>query len=160
MTNPSLNPEITHDREAAAKDSDAILNIPEGMLGFSRLTRYVLIDEDCLRPFLKLQCLDDPNLAFPVVDAHLIDKDYFQLLPPKELASLKIRNRPELLVLVVAILRRAPGASSVNLKAPLLVNHTRMIGRQIILTESPEVRTPVSGRFQHVANQTPAVSAG
>ena len=144
------------------RDVNAVLHLPEGMLGFSRLTRYVLIDEEGLRPFLRLQCLDDPNLAFPVVDPHFIDTDYFGLLPTKELASLRIRNRSELLVLVVAILRRTPGESSVNLKAPLLINHTRMIGRQIILTESPEVRTPVAGRLAQgtVATASPAVPAG
>jgi flagellar assembly factor FliW len=144
------------------RGAEAVLHIPEGMLGFSRLTRYVLADEEGLRPFLRLQCLDDPNLAFPVVDAQLIDKDYFQLLPHKELASLKIRNRSELLVLVVTILRPAPGESSVNLKAPLLINPALMIGRQIILTESPEARTPVAGRLAHAASATanPAISAG
>jgi flagellar assembly factor FliW len=128
-----------------------VLHIPEGMLGFSRLTRYQLVDEEDLRPFLWLQCLDDPNLSFPVVDPHLIDKDYYRLLPAKELASLRIRNRSELLVLAVTILRTGPGESSVNLKAPLLINHARMIGRQIILTESPEIRTPVAGRLANAA---------
>jgi flagellar assembly factor FliW len=124
----------------------AVLQLPEGMLGFSRLTRYILVQEDDLKPFLWLQSLDDPELAFPVVDAHLIDKDYTRLLPAKELASLKIRNRSELLVLVVAILRPAPGESSVNLKAPLLINHVTMTGRQIILTELDfNMRVPVAG---------------
>jgi flagellar assembly factor FliW len=126
-------------------DSNTVVHLPEGMLGFSRLTRYELVRDESLHPFLWLRCVDDPDLAFPVVDPQLIEKDYLSLIPSKELASLKIRNRSELLVLVVAILRQEPGESSVNLKAPLLINHTKMIGRQIILTESDSnMRAPVA----------------
>jgi flagellar assembly factor FliW len=123
------------DAQTERNGDGTALYIPEGMLGFSRLTRYVLIQEENLHPFLWLQSLEDSGLAFPVVDPHLIDKDYSRVLPSKELASLRIRSRSELLVLVVAILRANPGESSVNFKAPLLINHTKMIGRQIILTD-------------------------
>ena len=125
--------------------SNTVIHLPEGMLGFSRLTRYVLVRDESLHPFLWLRCVDDPDLAFPVVDPQLIEKDYLRLIPAKELSSLKIRNRSDLQVLVVAILRQEPGESSVNLKAPLLINHTKMIGRQIILTESDSsLRAPVA----------------
>ena len=93
-----------------------------------------------------LQSLDDRELAFPVVDPHLIDPDYTRLLPTKEIASLKIRSRSELVVLVVAILRQAPGETSVNLKAPLLINYSKLVGRQIILADF-EMRAPVTGRL-------------
>ena len=129
-------------KEPSSKTS-TILHIPEGMLGFSRLTRYSLVEEYDIHPFLWLQCLDDPDLAFPVVDPHLIYKDYFHLIPTKELSSLRIKNRSELLVLVVAILRPKPAEPSVNLKAPLLINHARMTGRQIILTEAFQDRGPL-----------------
>ena len=125
-------------------DGSAVLQLPEGMLGFSGLTRYVLAQDENLRPFLWLRSLDDPELAFPVVDSQLIDPDYARLLPTKEIASLKIKSRSELLVLVVAILRQTPGKSSVNLKAPLLINHTKRIGRQIILADL-DMRAPVTG---------------
>jgi len=133
-------------------DGPSVLHLPEGMLGFSRLTKYALVRDENLRPFLRLQCLDDRELAFPVADPHLIDPDYTRLLPTKEIASLKIRSRSELLVLVVAILRQAPRESSVNLKAPLLINHTKMIGRQIILADF-DLRAPVAGRLMSEASQ-------
>ena len=135
------------------RNEQSVLQIPEGMLGFSRLTRYVLADDERIRPLLWLQCLDDPGLAFPVVDPRLIHPEYFNLLPTGELARLRIRSRSELLMLVVAILRPAPEQCSVNLKAPLLINHTTMIGRQIILEERraeiraifPELPAPSAG---------------
>jgi len=134
-------------------DSNTVIHLPEGMLGFSRLTRYVLVRDESLHPFLWLRCVDDPHVAFPVVDPQLIERDYLRLIPAKELTSLKIRNRSELLVLVVAILRQEPGESSVNLKAPLLINHTKMLGRQIILTDTDsKMRAPVAA--------TAMVSAG
>ena len=120
---------------ASGIDETSILQLPEGMLGFSRLTRYVLVDDERIRPLLWLQCLDDPNLAFPVVDPRLIEPTYFHLLPTGELGRLKIRSQSELVLLVVAIIRPAPERSSVNLKAPVLINLTTMTGRQIIREE-------------------------
>jgi flagellar assembly factor FliW len=137
-------------------NEQSVVQIPEGMLGFSRLTRYVLVDDDRIRPLLWLQSLDDPNLAFPVLDPRLIDENYFHLLPTGELGRLKIRNRSELLILVVAILRPTPEQSSVNLKAPVLINHTTMMGRQIILEEP---RAEIRAIFPEVST-TAAATAG
>lgn len=140
--------------------SNTVLHLPEGMLGFSRLTRYVLVRDESLHPLLWLRCVDDPDLSFPVVDPQLIEKDYARRIPAKELASLKIRNRSDLLVLAVAILRQEPGESSVNLKAPLLINHAKMIGRQIILTETDSnMRAPMTSGAPATAAAT-GVSVG
>jgi flagellar assembly factor FliW len=132
-----------------------VLYLPEGMLGFSQQTRYVLVREENLHPFFRLQCVDDQDLAFPVMDPHLIDRDYTRLLPSKEIASLKISSRSELLVLVVASLRETPSDSSVNLKAPLLINHTTMMGRQIILPDL-DMRAPVPALVGDASAALPA----
>jgi flagellar assembly factor FliW len=138
------------------QNGNTVIHLPEGMLGFSRLTRYVLVKDENVQPILWLQSLDDNALAFPVVDPHLMDRDYSRLLPSKEIASLKIKTRDDLLVLAVVILRPAPAESSVNLKAPLLINHTTMVGRQIILTESEfGIRAPVSCRAGDEALSAP-----
>jgi flagellar assembly factor FliW len=89
------------------------------------------------------------------MDPHLIDRDYTRLLPSKEIASLKISSRSELLVLVVAILRETTSDSSVNLKAPLLINHTTMMGRQIILPDL-DMRAPVPGLVGDASAPLPA----
>ena len=125
-------------------DEGSVLHFPEGMLGFSRFTRYILIEEEGMRPFRWLQSLDDQELAFPVIDPHLIMKDYSSSIPAHELRKLDIENPSELLTLVVAIIPEDPMKASVNLKAPLLINHKKMISKQIVLAESDfDVRTPV-----------------
>jgi flagellar assembly factor FliW len=149
--------EATTNAAIESVDEKSVLQLPEGMLGFSRLTRYVLVDDDRIRPLLWLQSLDDPNLAFPVVDPRAINPNYFQLLPTGELGRLRIRSRAELLMLVVAILRPAPEQSSVNLKAPVLINHTTMIGRQIILEEP---RAEIRAIFPELPASADAASAG
>lgn len=146
---------------AGAPDESSIVQLPEGMLGFSRLTRYVLVDDERIRPLLWLQCVDDPNLAFPVVDPRLIDPAYFHLLPTGELGRLRIRSQSELLLLVIAIIRPAPERSSVNLKAPVLINHTTMIGRQVILEEPrAEIRAIFPDFAESARSTPPAVTAG
>lgn len=136
--------------------NESVVQLPEGMLGFSRLTRYVLVDDERIRPLLWLQSLDDSSLAFPVVDPRLIHPEYFQLLPTGELGRLRIRSRSELLMLVVAILRPSPEQSSVNLKAPILINHTTMVGKQIILEEP---RAEIRAIFPELPDAASAATA-
>jgi flagellar assembly factor FliW len=117
-------------------DEKSILHLPEGMLGFSRLNRYVLVEDEEIRPFRWLQSVDDADLAFPVVDPHVLIGDYTGCIPAEELRRLEIQNPSDILTLAVVILKNKSNGASVNLKAPLLINHRKMIGRQIILTES------------------------
>ena len=149
--------EVPTNDSLQSPDDSAILQLPEGMLGFSRLTRYVLVDDERIRPLLWLQSLDDASLAFPVVDPRLVDPEYFRLLPTGELGRLQIRSRSELLMLVVAILRPAPEQSSVNLKAPVLINHRTMVGRQIILEEP---RAEIRAIFPELPDTASAATAG
>ena len=123
---------------------ESVLHLPEGMLGFSRLRRFILIEEQDIHPFRWLQCLDDPELAFPVVDPHFLVADYAASIPRRELQKLQVNSFSDVVTLVVAIIPEDGRRASVNLKAPLLINHRNMTGRQVILTESSySVRTPV-----------------
>jgi flagellar assembly factor FliW len=123
-------------------DEESVVHLPEGMLGFSRLNRYVLVEDEEIQPFRWLQCVDDAGLAFPVVDPHVLVGDYVGEIPAEELRRLEIQSPSDMLTLVVVILKDKTERPSVNLKAPVLINHRKMIGRQIILTGSAyEVQT-------------------
>lgn len=48
-----------------------ILNFPEGLLGFSDLNRFVLLDDPTDEIFAWLQSCDEPSIAFPVLEPEL-----------------------------------------------------------------------------------------
>jgi flagellar assembly factor FliW len=93
--------------------------------------------------------VEDPSLVFPVLDPHQIFASYFCETNVEDLAGIDVEDPSDVLTLVVAIIGDDPLDSTVNLKAPLLINHRKMLGRQVILNESRySVRTPILDKPQ------------
>jgi flagellar assembly factor FliW len=117
-------------------DEKSIIHLPEGMLGFPKQKKYILVDEPEIQPFKWLQSLEDQYVAFPVVDPHLLFKGYTCALTLEDLRALEIEAEKDIFTLAVAVIAENPADSSINLRAPLLINHQRMVGKQVILTDA------------------------
>ena len=113
-------------------EEPSVIHIPEGMLGFAKFKRYILVENEDIQPFKWLQSLDLPQVAFPVVDPRL----YVCTVTPEDLRSLEIEMESDLVTFAVSIIPEDPARATINLKAPVLVNHRKMIGKQVILSES------------------------
>jgi flagellar assembly factor FliW len=119
-----------------AYDEKAIIRIPEGMLGFSRLRDYVLIENPDTAPFKILQSVDDPYVAFPMIDPRLVASDYRCSVSPEDIAVLGITDLSDIILLAVTVIPDNLAESTVNLRAPLLINQRNSRGKQIVLLES------------------------
>jgi flagellar assembly factor FliW len=108
----------------------------EGMLGFPRLKRYLLIEDQDIQPFKWLQSLDDQYVAFPVVDPQTLFQEYAGQLAPDDSHALGIENQKDVVTLAVVVIAEDPGQATINLKAPLFINHKNMAGKQVVLTET------------------------
>jgi flagellar assembly factor FliW len=117
-------------------EDHAVLELREGMLGFAQHKRYILIENEEILPFKWLQSLDDPHVSFPVIDPHLVLGSYLCSLAPEDLRSLEIAHDEDIVKLVVAVIPEDPLQTTVNLKAPIIINHKRMAGKQIVLSNS------------------------
>ena len=121
----------------------SIIEFPEGLLGFSNLRQFILLQNESSEPFKWLQSLSDPALALPVVEPLRIFSNYSDAPAPEDLASVQAEGPADVVTFVVAIIPKDPLESTVNLKAPVIINFRRMIGRQIILESQREVRTRI-----------------
>lgn len=117
-------------------EGQAILQLREGMLGFAQHKRYILVENEETLPFKWLQSLDDQHVSFPVIDPHLVIRSYVCALTLEDLHSLDIEHEEDVVKLVVAIIPQDPLQTTVNLKAPVIINHKRMTGKQIVLSNS------------------------
>ena len=125
-------------------DEKAIIHIQEGMLGFAKLKDYVLIESPDTDPFKILQSLDDSYVAFPVIDPRLLDSNYQCQVTPEDKESLGLEEPSEVVMYAVTVIPEDPTQSTVNLRAPLLINQRLMKGKQIVLTDSRyETRQPL-----------------
>jgi len=118
--------------------SDQIIMLSPGLLGFSQFHRYVLIEHQKESPFLCLQCVDNPDLAFVVIDPAFIVPDY-QVGPVEELmADLAVKTPQDLKVLVILTIPPGqPQEMTANLIGPLVINLKDRRGKQLVL-DTPE----------------------
>jgi len=116
--------------------SEEILIFPEGPLGFPECTRFTLIDEEKAAPFRMLQSLDNPALAFVVVDPLVIRPDYHFNVTRDDLKMVNAGNVESLQVYAIVTMAREITDVTVNLQGPLVINLENRVGHQFVLVDS------------------------
>jgi flagellar assembly factor FliW len=112
---------------------DRVLEMPQGLVGFGRMRRFVVVDHRPGSPFKWLLSLDDPDLAFAVADPAELVAEY---VPPVELATRTLACAPDDLALFVLVtIPRDPTAMTVNLMAPVAVDVRTRRARQLVLED-------------------------
>ncbi len=107
-----------------------VITFPSGMWGLEGCLHWVLLadaDNDALG---WLQCTTRPEVALAVVSPRRFVPDYQLRVPRCELGPLAGDGEQDAHVL--AIVNKNDEAITLNLKAPLLINLQRRLGRQVI----------------------------
>ena len=116
-------------------EKENIITFEQGLLGFEELTQFAIIAvEECL-PFEWLVSLEDPVVAFPILDPTLLFSDYKPSLTKEELVLLDIKNEMDVEMFCIVTLGETPKNVTLNLKGPILINMKNKMGKQIVLTE-------------------------
>ncbi len=105
------------------------IEFPEGLIGFPTMRRYVMLEHK--HPFSWLQSLDDPALAFVIVDGMQFGESY-DAKPPYGDPTIQLKEGDEYAILVIVTVRSDPTMTTANLKAPVFVNIQNRRGIQII----------------------------
>lgn len=108
-----------------------------GLIGFEELQTYLLVTPESLAPLRFLVACDAPELAFPVLPAHLCLADYAPVFPAEALARIGATSATALEVLAVCTLAQDTLTLHANLQGPLLINPATRQGCQVVLPESP-----------------------
>jgi flagellar assembly factor FliW len=135
QTRDLSNPEELEPLLPAYRDEDVIL-FEDGLIGFPNARRFILIENESFSPFRILKCVDDLRVGFLVLDPCAVVRTYERSVPPEAWSSLAIADKSDKLSLVIAIIGKDPQESTANLQAPLLINHRKMRGKQLILTNA------------------------
>lgn len=118
---------------------DEIIQIPQGIMGFPAYTQYCLVDAGDETLILWLQSLENPEIAFPVLEPKIFKPDYTARLSSSELRELKLENINQSAVFSILTIPEDITQMTSNLKAPLVVNLKEQVGRQVILQENEYV---------------------
>ena len=117
---------------------DKIINMPFGIPGFADHRQFVLFEHKQDSPFLWLQSVDNPGLAFVITDPCLFKSDYSIDLE-RALMDLSWDPAPEpeqlQLYVIVNIPPGKPEKMTANLMGPILLHNGTREAAQIVLTD-------------------------
>jgi len=114
-------------------EADDILLFPKGLLGFEDCRHWVLLADETNEALGWLQNISRPDLAFAVVSPRRYVPGYEIRVPRTELLQLQLAAIDQAYVLT--LVSSHDGELTTNLKAPLLINLDRRLGRQLVCTD-------------------------
>ncbi|MGK5651830.1 flagellar assembly protein FliW [Brevibacillus formosus] len=105
----------------------------DGIPGFSHLQFFQLMQEE-ESPFFLIQSTEDKDVGFWVVDPFVFFPSYEFSLSSVTKETLRINEASPVAVFSIVTIRDN-NQTTVNLKAPIVVNLSNRMGRQVILQE-------------------------
>lgn len=121
-----------------AIDADDVIQFPAGMLGLACCRDWVLLADAHHDALGWLQSTTRPEVALAVVSPRRYVPSYQIRVPRSELAPLALADPRQAKVLVVA--GRNDRGLTLNLKAPLVLNLERRLGRQVVVSSDYSVQ--------------------
>jgi len=112
--------------------ADSILTLPAGLIGFPQARKFILVEHK--PPFSWLHSVNDPNLAFVVIDGAEFAQHY-NWKPPLTDKECDFKEEDEFAILIIVTVRPDPSMTTANVKAPLFVNIRNRKGVQIIFDD-------------------------
>jgi len=123
-------------------DEESVVTFPDGLLGISHLRQYAILSDNDKSPFRWLQSLEDPAMAFLLIDPWLFRPDYGPVIDDDDALALEIGpETPRIVYAIVTIPPGKPEAMTANLMGPIVINIKTRIGRQVIVANSDEYTT-------------------
>ncbi|MCK8816029.1 flagellar assembly protein FliW [Natroniella sulfidigena] len=120
-----------------------ILTFKQGLYGFEDETQFVILDEED-SPFFWLHAVNNPELCFIVAEPGNFYQGYEFELSKKAQQELEIEDKSEVMVINLVVVPEDHTKMTMNLKAPIVINQKKNLGRQIILeNEDYSVKYPL-----------------
>src|SRR5438874_12753585 len=99
-----------------------MIRIPNGIMGFPEFTEFCLVDPGDETLILWLQSLENPEIAFPVLEPKVFKTDYTARLSAAELRELKLENINQSAVFSILTIPEDVTQMTANVKAPIVIN--------------------------------------
>ena len=113
----------------------SILHMSEGMLGFDECKRYVLLEDKPDTPLKWLQAVDDPGLAFIVVNPLDFVPGYDFELSDDDARALELESADQAVVLTTVSIDQDENEVTTNLLGPVVINSVTLAGKQVVLQD-------------------------
>lgn len=134
-----------HTEDVSIPSDIPVLELIEPLPGFPDRRRFALVrlDDDGL--VSALRSLDDDRLRFLVVPPNAFFAGYAPEIDDSTAEALEATTAEDLFVLVLVSTAETAASATVNLRAPVVVNHRTRKAAQVVLSdESLPLRAPLT----------------
>lgn len=114
---------------------ERLINIPSGLFGFEEYTDFALVDSE-YEPLIWFQSMQEPNLAFLLIDPFIIADDYEADIDDSELLRIGIKDPADVSVFTIVTVPGDGGPVTANFQGPLIINKKNHLCMQAILDGS------------------------
>jgi flagellar assembly factor FliW len=122
-------------------EADDILLFPAGLVGFEDCRHWVILADADNESVGWLQCVSRADVALPVVSPRRFAPQYQVRATRGQLAPLQLQPQDQAYVL--AVVSKDDRRLTLNLRAPIVVNLSRRVGRQLVTTDNQPVQFDV-----------------
>jgi flagellar assembly factor FliW len=119
-----------------------MLFMPQGLIGFESCRHWVLLANEDNDEVAWLQSVALSNVALPVISPRRFLPNYKLHVHRRDLDSLQVRNRDQIFVLTVV--SRTGDNLTTNLKSPVILNATRRLAIQVVVTDDQPLAHPLA----------------
>ena len=119
-------------------EDEKIINFEDGIIGFPDLKKFTLIydeEKENNSNIIWIQSLDEPAFAMPVMNPLLVKENYNPIVEDELLKALGNLAEENTLVLVTVTVPQNIEKTSVNLKAPIVINAKEKKAVQVIVED-------------------------
>ncbi|WP_425438877.1 flagellar assembly protein FliW [Pelagirhabdus alkalitolerans] len=114
-------------------NSEHIIEFPQGIPGFQEEKSFVILNLEDASAFQILQSTQTENLAFIIINPFSFVPDYQIELDQATLEQLNIEKQEDVKLVNIVTLHDTLESSTVNLKAPLVINQTLKLAKQYVI---------------------------
>ena len=113
-----------------------IIRMARPVLGFEKLSKFCLIEREEFWPFLWMQSIEDPAIAFIVVNPTMFISDYRIEINPNEISEIEPSSPEMIETYVIANVPEDWKQMTVNMQGPILINTANNKAKQLVLVNS------------------------
>lgn len=134
--------------QVEASESE-ILTFENGLPGFENEKNFILLSIEGNEVYQILQSINSKEVGFVTANPYLFISDYTFDLDEATVETLNIESEEDIIVLSIVTVKERFNASTVNLKAPVIINTKSKIAKQCILekTDYP-IRYSIEAQLQ------------
>lgn len=113
-------------------NEEKIITLSEGMLGFEKNKKFVLIPHQKDNMFKWFQSIEDPLICFLVIEPVLFMFNYSLEISDDTVSKLKIQTPEEAIIYALVVIPEDPMKISANLAGPIVINTRNRNGVQVV----------------------------